>query len=229
MEEQKIKISIKNRFTGEILFEYEKVNNTIKETAEEAVKKGAYLRDAYLGGAYLRGADLRGADLRDADLGGADLRDADLGGADLRDAYLRGAYLRGADLRGADLRDAYLRGAKNIPYVTMSCPTDGAFVGWKKVHDDNLAGYYLVKLQIMDDSRRSSATGNKCRCDKARVLDISDIANGEHVNVVVNTYWHNTVYKIGEIVEADSWDEDRWNECSHGIHFFTNKQDAINY
>ena len=40
---------------------------------------------------------------------------------------------------------------------------------------------------------------------------------------------HHVTYKVGEIVYPDSFDEDRWNECSHGIHFFVNKQDAINY
>ena len=103
---KKIKIQIKNRYTGSILFEYEQENNTLKDTIEKAIKNSADLRGADLRGAYLRGADLRGADLR-----GADLRGADLEGANLRGADLRGAYLRGADLRGADLGDAYLEGA----------------------------------------------------------------------------------------------------------------------
>ena len=85
-----IKIEIKSIF-GNVLFEYTKENNTIKDTLMAAVS----------GGANLRGADLGGADL-----GGADLRGADLRGAYLRDADLRGAYLRGADLRGADLGGA---------------------------------------------------------------------------------------------------------------------------
>lgn len=46
-----IKIQIKSRYFGSVLFEYEKENNTIKDTLIEAVKKGA----------DLRGADLRGA------------------------------------------------------------------------------------------------------------------------------------------------------------------------
>ena len=96
-----IKIEIKHRWTGSILFEYSKENNTVKDTVIEAVKNNADLQ-----GAYLQDADLRGADLQDAYLQGADLR-----GADLRGAYLQDAYLRGADLRGADLQDAYLRGA----------------------------------------------------------------------------------------------------------------------
>ena len=55
----KTKIEIKSIF-GNILFELEKENNTVKDTLIEAVKSGAYLR-----GAYLRGADLSGAYLRE--------------------------------------------------------------------------------------------------------------------------------------------------------------------
>ena len=111
----KTKIEIKSVF-GDVLFEFEKENNTVKDTLTEAVNRGAYLRGADLRGADLRGADLggadlRGADLRGADLGGADLRGAYLHNADLRGAYLRGAYLHNADLRGADLRGAYLHNA----------------------------------------------------------------------------------------------------------------------
>ena len=128
----KIKIDIKSIF-GNVLFSFEKENNTIKDTLEEAnfrgadlkranleradlrgvYLKGANLIDADLGEANLIDADLRGAYLRGADLRGADLRstnliDADLGEANLIDADLRGAYLRGADLRGAYLRSANL-------------------------------------------------------------------------------------------------------------------------
>jgi len=82
----KTKIEIKTVY-GSLLFEFEKENNTVKDTVIEAVKTGADLRGADLAGAYLRGADLTGADLTGADLRGADLRGADLAGA----------YLTGAD------------------------------------------------------------------------------------------------------------------------------------
>lgn len=136
----KIKIDIKSVF-GNVLFSFEKENNTIKNTLVEATLNGANLREAdlcetdlrgadlgyadlrevyleysdlreaYLGNADLRGADLRWVDLRGVDLREADLRDADLEGADLSEADLRGANLRGADLSEADLRRADLRGA----------------------------------------------------------------------------------------------------------------------
>ena len=230
----KIKLQIKSRWTGSVLFEYEKENNTIKDTLIAAVKsgadlRGAYLRDADLSGAYLSDADLSGADLRDADLRGAylrgaDLRDANLRDANLRDADLRGAYLRDANLRDANLRDAYLSGAKEIPYLSLACPSDGAFIGWKKVKG------CLIRLFIPEDAKRCSATTQKCRCEFAKVLSIIRIENGEELQSIENTsYTPSIVYKVGEIVKPDSFDENRWNECSHGIHFFINKQDALNY
>jgi uncharacterized protein YjbI with pentapeptide repeats len=107
-EEKVVGIAIKNRFTGEIIFQ------STKTTYREAIaeKGDANLRDADLSDADLSGANLRDANLRDADLSDADLRDANLRDADLRDADLSDANLRDADLRDADLRDAELQNAK---------------------------------------------------------------------------------------------------------------------
>ena len=100
----KTKIEIKSIW-GNVLFEYEKENNSVKDTLIEAVKRGADLYRADLYGADLRGADLRGADLRCADLYRANLYGADLRGADLYGADLRGADLGGANLGGANFCD----------------------------------------------------------------------------------------------------------------------------
>ena len=51
----KIKFEIKNRWTGSILFEYEKEDNTLKYTVEKAVKEKIDLEGANLEGANLRG------------------------------------------------------------------------------------------------------------------------------------------------------------------------------
>ena len=57
-----IKIQIKSIW-GDVLFEYEKDNNTIKDTLEEAVKTGASLTGANLYRANLYRANLDGANL----------------------------------------------------------------------------------------------------------------------------------------------------------------------
>jgi hypothetical protein len=79
----KIKIEIKNRWTGKVIFEYENDKAAIKEAVI-----AANLIDANLRGADLRDANLRGADLIGANLRGADLIGANLGGANLRGANL---------------------------------------------------------------------------------------------------------------------------------------------
>ena len=184
---------------------------------------------ADLHGAYLRGADLSEAYLRGADLSGADLREADLRGADLREAYLWGAYLRGADLREADLSEAYLRGAdlreaENVPYIPYACPDFGMFIGFKK------ASGYIVVLEIPEDAKRLSATGRKCRCNKAKVIEIQNI-DGTKANVtkVASDFDSDFVYEVGKTVSVDNFCEDRWEECSSGIHFFINRQESVNY
>lgn len=53
----KTKIEIKS-IKGGVLFSYEKEDNTIKKTVEEAVRSGANLIGANLSGANLSGANL---------------------------------------------------------------------------------------------------------------------------------------------------------------------------
>ncbi len=142
----------------------------------------------------------------------------------LSGAYLSGADLRGADLSGADLSEADLRGAKNVPYIPYACPDFGMFIGFKK------ASGYIVVLEIPEDAKRLSATGRKCRCDKANVLEIQNI-DGTKANVtkVASGYDSNFVYEVGKTVSVDNFCDDRWQECSPGIHFFINRQEAVNY
>ena len=150
----------------------------------------------------------------------ANMRGADMRGADMRDANMRGANMRGADMQGADMR-----GAKSIPFLPLACPEKGEFVAFKKCSG------YVVELLIPADAKRCSATTRKCRASYAKVLSITTLS-GEPVETdsVTNTvYSPNIVYKVGEFVYPDDFDDDRWNECSHGIHFFINRQEAVEY
>ena len=268
---KQIKIEIRNRWTGSVVFEYTKERNTIAEAVLEAIRcdanlrdadlcdanlRDANLRDADLRGANLRGANLRDADLRDANLCDADLCGANLCGAGLRganlcdaglrganlcdanlcdanlcdanlcDADLRGANLCDADLRGADLRGADLRGAdlRDAKGCYLSCPTEGSFIGWKK------ASGHIVKLRIPEDARRSSATGHKCRCDKAYVMEIQNMDGTKATEDTVRSdHDKNFVYTVGATVEVPDFDDNRWSECAPGIHFFIDRRAAVEY
>ena len=173
-------------------------------------------------------ADLSDTNLRSADLSSADLRSADLRSANLRYADLSSANLRYADLHYADLSSANLRYAENVPFVPYACPDFGMFIGFKKAYF--CYEPYIVVLEIPEDAKRLSATGRKCRCDKAKVLEIQNLDGSKaDVEFVCSNYDSSFQYKVGEIVSVDDFCEDRWNECSQGIHFFINRQEAVDY
>ena len=188
--------------------------------------KGVDLRNINLNNADLRCADLYSADLRGASLRYTNLNSVNLSGASLYNANLTGANLNGANLYSSNLNNANLTNIKTNMYTigyNLACPEEGSFIGYKK------AGKYIVKLLILEDSKRSSATTLKCRCDKAKVLDVEKIDTGEKIESTPSDYDINFIYKVGEIVKVEDFDENRWYECSNGIHFFMNKQNAINY
>lgn len=163
---KEIKIEIKNRWTGRVLFEYSSEDNTMAKTVEVSVSRGADLCDA-----NLRGANLRGA---------------------------KGAY--------------------------FACPSEGEFIGWKK------ASGYIVKLRIPEGARRSSSTSAKCRCDKAFVVEIQNIDGTiADVDVVSSDYDDKFLYAKGAQVEVADFDDNRWNECAAGIHFFIDRRAAVEY
>ena len=197
------------------------MKNITKDELKEILRKHRLWLDNEPGGemANLYEANLYGADLRGADLYGADLRGANLYGADLRGADLYGADLRGANLYGADLR-----WAKNVRFP-IACPEEGEFIGFKKAR-----GGYIVKLKITEDAKRCSATGRKCRCSKAMVLSITEVdGTDDGTKEVASGRDPDFVYKVGEIVEVSDFCEDRWDECSEGIHFFITRQEAEDY
>ena len=196
---------------------------------ERADLSNADLRNADLSNADLRYADLSNADLRNADLSNADLRYADLiyanlSNADLSNADLRYANLSNADLSNADLSNADLRNAD----IHINCPEKGSFIGFKKAQTDE-EEEVIVELLITEDAKRSSATSRKCRCSKAKVLSITSLDETEQYNEAYSSYDNDFIYEVGKTVEPDSFDEDRFDECSNGIHFFITRQEAVDY
>ena len=122
----------------------------------------------------------------------------------------------------------------DYPDLPMACPTTGAFICWKKIceiTDDSRNVQYVVKMEVPEDAERSSGLSNTCRCSKAKVLDIINIETTEHVKSVLHRplIGKNTEYVCGEMVYPDSYDENRWNECSNGIHFFMKMSEAIDF
>ena len=202
---------------------------------ERADLSRADLSRADLSRADLSGANLSGANLSRANLSRADLSRADLSRADLSRAYLSGAnlsradlsraYLSRADLSRANLSEAKIETELLNKFLPICCPEYGSFTGWKKAD-----GGYIVKLEITESAKRSSAYERKCRCSEAKVLAIEN-ADGSTAAVkeARSQYDSDFVYRIGETVRVDDFDEDRRNECAPGIHFFITRQEAVSY
>ena len=152
------------------------------------------------------------------------LNGALLDGASLVEASLDHASLAGASLNGASLNGASLNGVTNFPFIPFACPDTGSFIGWKKAHGK------IIKLEIPADAKRCSATSNKCRCDKAKVLEIQEIDGSiSDITKISSDYDITFIYEVGKTVSVKDFCEDRFKECGKGIHFFINRQSAVEY
>jgi len=214
----KTKIQIKS-YVGELLFEYETENNSIKKTVEEAIGRGidlwkanlqgadlwkANLHGADLRGAYLRGADLWEADLQGADIQGADLRGADLWKANLQRADLRGAYLRGAYLQEADLREANLWGAN----------LQGADLWKANLHGADLRGAYLRGAYLRGAKYNEpiflpDLYSLKLLPRYTKLRFWKYLIDGK-------SPYQNFEYKVGKTYKFSECDKDENNLCSYG-------------
>ena len=154
-----------------------------------------------------------------ANLSGANLMFANFGGANLSGANFGGANLSGANLSGANLSGAL--DAELVWALTVVAP-EGGIVGWKKAKTKD-GDNCIVKLLIPAQARRSNATGRKCRAEWAEVIEIIGASEA------ISSRDESFIYRVGETVRPDSWDENRWEECSHGIHFFITRKEAEAY
>lgn len=168
----------------------------------------------------------------------------------------KSAFHSATSFFGCDYDDGFLESLSK----EMACPSSGEFVGWKKAYlchrvSNGFNFAYLiqreviVKLLVPEDSKRSSALSNKCRCEKAKVLEIQDI-DGVKIDIpedcfVVSMYEFKpsiqhlvlfdsmnkvqTQYIPGKMVYPNKFDPDPLVECGGGIHFFMTRAAACEY
>lgn len=154
------------------------------------------------------------------------------------------------------LNGVKISGINNSLY--NSCPEEGSFIGYKSLSTE-VGEKAICKLLITEDAKRSSSVTGKCRASKVKVLDIYDSLDKEIKYTEAYSYifgmcsqcqyengydedackkcvfnenenvTNNFCYKVGETIEIDNFDNNRWNECAPGIHFFVSELEAINY
>jgi hypothetical protein len=219
-------LTVRDRYTNLVRFE------APYETAAQ------FVRDARKAGHNLRGCRLSllgnymGADLSGIDFSGADLSYVHFDGAKLDFTCFDWAYLPDASFRGCDLRytsfcGAYLKGVSFVGATlnpsfaaSLSIVPDGDLIGWKKCRNN-----VVVKLRIPAEAKRSNAVGRKCRAEYAEVLELIP-----EVDVAYSLTIAGFKYVKGQVVRPTAaFDEDRWNECASGIHFFLTYQEASDF
>lgn len=106
--------------------------------------------------------------------------------------------------------------------LPVVCPEGYVTDAWKRCGD------YIVHLRIPEDARVISVFGPQCRCDKAEVVDIELPQGGSAgVKAVSSGYRDDFVYRVGEAVSVDDFDENRWSDCTSGIHFYMSRMTAV--
>lgn len=157
--------------------------------------------------------------------------------------YFDSTDLRQLDFRWADIHEFCVSDTCDINYnqLPLSCPAEGSFIAYKKVKNANLdvsdrrtisnQYSYIAVLEIPADAKRSSAGNNKCRADKAKVIRFETL-DGRVVDTKIkccSCFNKSFYYELGKMVTAENFDENRYNECAPGIHFFVSRVDAVNY
>lgn len=190
------------------------------DNGETIYKDNSFFKEETIQNALLKKIDLSYADLR---------RVCFYKKWDLNNVNFSNANFENANVYGADFSCAILKNVKNL---NTNCPKEGEFIGYKKCFVGNLQNLrrVIVKLKILSDSRRSSSTTKKCRCDKALVLEIQNL-NGftSKYKTAKSPYNDKFKYKVGKIVKVKDFDDRFWIECAPGIHFFINRKDAVEY
>lgn len=214
---------------------------------EDASLEGTTFASSGVADCNFKGAIFDSTDMDHVKFTGCDFRNCQFDGARFYkvrfrkcifdDAYFRNCSFLDCSFEGCSTAFSEVRNCPGFPYVPMACPEEGEFIGYKKVclhmMEPNAARLCrgIVKLRIPADAKRSSAGGRKCRCSHAYVEGIYTLS-GKPLKVVGYSAYRTSgqiVYEMGKMVYADKWDDDRWNTCSNGIHFFLNRMEAVNY
>ena len=136
----------------------------------------------------------------------------------MKNNNLKGAKLTGAKLTGANLYQTNLSGA------------DGELIEYRKgkILTESMLGYktckygVIVTLEIARGAIVFSVSGSVCRTNRAKVVAIE----GADRAISIHKYMS---YYVGDDFTVYDFNCEYNNECTKGIHFFVNREDAESY
>ncbi len=180
--------------------------------------KNSLLQSSYFEHSKFKNASLNSSNCTYADFSGAIVINTNFYNTNLCEAIFEGTIFHRSPLNNAI----------NVPFIPLSCPEYGSFIGFKKARFEGKE--YIVVLEIPSDAKRLSATSRKCRTNKAKVIEIQNMDGSRSDTTMVRSWYNDTfLYELGKTIEVEDFDDNRWNECSTGIHFFINSEEAVRY
>lgn len=181
-----------------------------------------------LGGCMFKHTSMQNTEFYNSNFYSVEFHDCDFTGAKFGRCYTDITFIR-CNLSSVEFYDSAvqllnLQDCENIPQGLINqtrIVPDGEFIAYKSLRENLVA-----TLLIPADAKRSNATGRKCRASKAKVLKIETLDGKKRKS---GTSWRDSsfVYRVGETIEPDDFDDDRWNVCSHGIHFYMTREECL--
>lgn len=87
----------------------------------------------------------------------------------------------------------------------------------------------LIKLEIPKGAIVFQPNNYKCRTNIAKVLCISNLSE-TFTDLIARSWYDSTfMYHVGETINCNDFELNNTIECAEGIHFFLDKESALNY
>ena len=205
---------------------------------------GSDFTGALLNGVSFHKAHIADTSFRDANLHGAyftetKLTNCDLCYSNLAEAQIHYWSIFKCNFIGANLCKCNLKNREEINYISLAEYRKGKIlteniIGYKKCRSfydifrsSNKSSIVMVTLEIPRGAIVFSINGNKCRTNKAKVLDIVD-GYGNKISRA-KSFIGNLSYYVGDEFNIYDFNCEYNMECSTGIHFFTSWNEALNY
>lgn len=87
----------------------------------------------------------------------------------------------------------------------------------------------LIKLEIPKGAIVFQPNYYKCRTNTAKVLRITNLGETADYEKACSWYDSKFMYHVGETIACNDFNLNNTRECAEGIHFFLDKESALNY
>jgi len=187
---------------------------------------GSTFRNCSMQFVRFNGCNISAVDFRNVDLSYSEWLDTYVNHVNMPESVFLKANFRKTHIFDVDFSTANMSDI-NIDYTVtgLQDAPEGDLVMYGKKHG------WIVTMLIPKEAKRSWATTRKLRAEYVKTLEIDPSRGYTRSRLIHSSHRSKSivVYEVGKMTYPDSWDDNRWNECSHGIHGFLDKREAVTW